>query len=104
MALASSQVARANGETAITNVRRLAGSDRAPGSPPVLAATSLLGLLGRRADRASRFNAQDMDVFRPRRRASAAIEAASLYPGMTILTPLGMGLALAGHPARPSVR
>ncbi len=44
-ALASSQVARANGETAITNIRRLAGAERAPGSRLVLAATILLGLL-----------------------------------------------------------
>ena len=39
------QVARANGETAITNIRRLAGAERAPGSRLVLAATILLGLL-----------------------------------------------------------
>src|SRR2546423_951414 len=39
------QIARANGETAITNIRRLAGAERAPGSRLVLAATVLLGLL-----------------------------------------------------------
>ena len=45
VALAFSQIARANGDTAITNIRRLAGAERAPGSRLVLAATILLGLL-----------------------------------------------------------
>src|SRR5947207_186434 len=39
------EVARANGESLITNVRRIAGAERAPGSRLVLAVTILLGLL-----------------------------------------------------------
>ena len=39
------EVGRANGESVITNVRRLAGAERTPGSRLVLAATILLGLL-----------------------------------------------------------
>ena len=39
------EVGRVNGERLITNVRRIAGSDRAPGSALVSAATVLLGLL-----------------------------------------------------------
>jgi len=39
------EVARAGGQTMITNVRRIAGADRAPGSALVSAAAILLGLL-----------------------------------------------------------
>ena len=39
------EVGRAHGERFVTNVRRIAGADRAPGSGLVSAATVLLGLL-----------------------------------------------------------
>ena len=39
------EVGRVNGERLITNVRRVAGADRTPGSALVSAATILLGLL-----------------------------------------------------------
>src|SRR5713226_3958465 len=39
------EVGRANGERLVTNIRRLAGAERTPGSALVSAATILLGLL-----------------------------------------------------------
>jgi hypothetical protein len=94
------QVARANGETAITNIRRLAGAERVPGSRLVLAATVLLGLLA-----AGLFvvtlNTQYKYVFTVRQQsAPSMIEAASLDLGMAIFTLLGLGLAMAGQSAR----
>src|SRR5216110_1080637 len=85
-------VARANGETAITNVRRLAGAERAPGSRLVLAATVLLGLLA-----AGLFvvtlNAQYKYVYAAKAQSvPSMIEAASLDLGMAIFTLLALGL------------
>jgi len=93
-------VARANGETAITNVRRLAGAERAPGSRLVLAATVLLGLLA-----AGLFvvtlNAQYKYVYAAKAQSvPSMIEAASLDLGMAIFTLLALGLAVAGQAAR----
>ena len=93
-------VARANGETAITNVRRLAGAERAPGSRLVLAATVLLGLLA-----AGLFvvtlNAQYKYVYAAKAQSvPSMIEAASLDLGMAIFTLLALGLAMAGQAAR----
>ena len=93
-------VARANGETAITNVRRLAGAERAPGSRLVLAATVLLGLLA-----AGLFvvtlNAQYKYVYAAKAQSvPSMIEAASLDLGMAIFTLLALGLAMAGQTAR----
>ena len=39
------EVVRSNGDAAITNIRRLAGAERAPGSALVASAAILLGLL-----------------------------------------------------------
>jgi len=94
------QIARANGEAAITNIRRLAGAERAPGSRLVLAATILLGLLA-----AGLFvvtlNAQYKYVFTVKQQSvPSVIEAASLDLGMAIFTLLALGLAMAGQPAR----
>jgi hypothetical protein len=94
------QVARANGETAITNIRRLAGAERAPGSRLVLAATVLLGLLA-----AGLFvvtlNAQYKYVYAAKAQSvPSVIEAASLDLGMAIFTLLALGLAMAGQTAR----
>jgi len=93
-------VARANGETAITNIRRLAGAERAPGSRLVLAATVLLGLLA-----AGLFvvtlNAQYKYVYAAKAQSvPSMIEAASLDLGMAIFTLLALGLAMAGQTAR----
>jgi hypothetical protein len=93
-------VAWANGESFITNVRRLAGAERAPGSRLVLAATILLGLLA-----AGLFvvtlNAQYKYVFTVKQQSvPSVIEAASLDLGMAIFTLLALGLAMAGQSAR----
>jgi hypothetical protein len=94
------EVARANGDRLVTNVRRIAGAERAPGSRLVLAATILLGLLA-----AGLFvvtlNAQYKYVFAAKGQAlPSMIEAASLDLGMAIFTLLALGLAMAGQPAR----
>jgi len=93
-------VARANGETAITNIRRLAGAERAPGSSLVSAATILLGLLA-----AGLFvvtlNAQYKYIFAAKQqRVPSVIEACSLDLGMAIFACLALGLAMAGQTAR----
>ncbi len=93
-------VARENGETAITNIRRLAGRERGPGSGLVLSAAVLLGLLA-----AGLFvvtlNAQYKYVFAVKQQSvPAMIEAASLDLGMVIFTLLALGLAMAGQSAR----
>jgi hypothetical protein len=93
-------VAQANGETAITNIRRLAGRERTPGSGLVLSAAVLLGLLA-----AGLFvvtlNAQYKYVFAAKgQQVPAVIEAASLDLGMVIFTLLALGLAMAGQAAR----
>ena len=85
---------------AITNIRRLAGAERAPGSRLVLAAAVLLGLLA-----AGLFvvtlNAQYKYVFTVKQQsAPSMIEAASLDLGMAIFTLLALGLAMAGQTAR----
>jgi hypothetical protein len=94
------EVVRGSGERAITNVRRLAGAERAPGSRLVLAATILLGLLA-----AGLFvvtlNAQYRYVFTVKQQSiPSVIEAASLDLGMAIFTLLALGLAMAGQAAR----
>jgi hypothetical protein len=94
------QIARANGETAITNIRRLAGAERAPGSRLVLAATILLGLLAA-ALFVVTLNAQYRYVFMVKQQSvPSVIEAASLDLGMVIFTLLALGLAMAGQTAR----
>lgn len=94
------EVVRGSGERMITNVRRIAGAERAPGSRLVLAATILLGLLA-----AALFivtlNAQFKYVFAVKQQAiPSMIEAASLDLGMAIFTLLALGLAMAGQAAR----
>jgi hypothetical protein len=94
------EVAQANGESFVTNVRRIAGAERASGSRLVLAATILLGLLA-----AGLFvvtlNAQFKYVFAVKQQAiPSMIEAASLDLGMAIFTLLALGLAMAGQAAR----
>jgi hypothetical protein len=94
------EVVRGSGERVITNVRRLAGAERAPGSRLVLAATILLGLLA-----AGLFvvtlNAQYKYVWTVKQQSvPSMIEAASLDLGMAIFTLLALGLAMAGQSAR----
>jgi hypothetical protein len=93
-------VARANGETAITNIRRLAGRERVPGSALVASAAILLGLLAA-ALFVVTLNAQYKYVFAAKQESvPAMIEAASLDLGMVIFTLLALGLAMAGQSAR----
>ncbi len=94
------QVARVNGETAITNIRRLAGAERAPGSALVSAATILLGLLAAGLFVVS-LAAQYRYVFAVKHQSvPSAIEAVGLDAGMTIFSLLALGLAMAGQSAR----
>jgi hypothetical protein len=93
-------VARANGEIAITNVRRLAGFDRAPGSRVIAFATWLLVLLGAGLMYVS-FDAQYKYIYTVKQvDVASAIEAAMLDAGMIILSALGIGLALAGKTSK----
>jgi hypothetical protein len=93
-------VARANGETAITNIRRIAGAERTPGSALVLAAAILLGLLAAGLFVVS-LAAQYRYVWAVKHQPMpSAIEAVGLDAGMTIFSLLALGLAMAGQSAR----
>ncbi len=94
------EVLQAGGERVVTNVRRLAGADRARGSGLVSAAAILLGLLA-----AGLFvvtlSAQYKYVFAAKHQAiPAMIEAAALDLGMAIFALLALGLAMAGQAAK----
>jgi hypothetical protein len=90
------EVVRADGERALTNVRRLAGFDRTPGSRVIAFATWLLVFLGAGLMYVS-FQAQYTYIYAVKHvNAASAIEAAMLDAGMIILSALGIGLALAG--------
>jgi len=89
-----------DGREAITNVRRLAGSDRAPGQRVIAFATWLLVLLGAGLMYVS-FDAQYTYIYAVKQvNVASAIEAAMLDAGMIILSALGIGLALAGKASR----
>jgi hypothetical protein len=94
------EVGRANGQRMITNVRRIAGAERAPGSRLILAATVLLGLLAAGLFVVS-LAAQYRYVFEVKHRSvPSAIEAVGLDAGMAVFSLLALGLAMAGQPAR----
>ena len=94
------EVGRANGERFVTNVRRLAGADRTPGSALVSAATILLGLLAAGLFVVS-LTAQYRYVFAVKHQSvPSAIEAVGLDVGMTVFSLLALGLAMAGQSAR----
>ncbi len=94
------EVGRAAGERMITNVRRIAGAERAPGSALVSAATVLLGLLAAGLFVVS-LTAQYRYVFAVKHQSvPSAIEAIGLDAGMTIFSLLALGLAMAGQSAR----
>ena len=94
------EVVRSNGEAAITNIRRLAGTERAPGSALVTSAAILLGLLAA-ALFVVTLNAQYKYVFAAKQQQiPSMIEAASLDLGLVIFTLLALGLAMAGQSAR----
>jgi len=94
------EVISANGQRVITNVRRLAGSERTPGSRLILAATVLLGLLAAGLFVVS-LAAQYRYVFAVKHQSvPAAIEAVGLDVGMAVFSLLALGLAMAGQSAR----
>lgn len=94
------EITRANGERAVTNVRRLAGADRIPGSALIAAAAWLLALTGAGALYVS-FTAQQKYVFAARHQDVASIiEAVLLDLLMIVFTLLALGLSRAGKPSR----
>jgi hypothetical protein len=94
------EITKANGERAITNVRRLAGAERAPGSALIAIAAWLLALIGGGALYVS-FTAQQRYVFAARHQnAASIIEALLLDLLMIVFTLLALGLARAGKSSR----
>ena len=94
------EVVRADGERVITNVRRMAGFDRTPGSRVIAFATWLLVVLGAGLMYVS-FQAQFTYIYAVKHvSVASAIEAAMLDAGMIILSALGIGLALAGKASK----
>ena len=84
----------------ITNVRRLAGTGRPPGSTLIMAATWLLAILDAGLLYVS-FDAQYRYIFAVKSaRIPSMIEAAMLDAGMIILSALGIGLAMRGKPSK----
>lgn len=93
-------VARDGGERAITNVRRIAGTERAPGSVLIGWAAWLLALIGAGALYVS-FSAQRQYVFGARHQnAAAIIEALLLDVLLIVFTLLALGLSRAGKSSR----
>ena len=94
------EITRANGERAVTNVRRLAGAERQPGSVLIGLAAWLLALIGAGALYVS-FSAQYAYVFHARHQNIASvIEALLLDLLMIVFTLLALGLARAGKSSR----
>lgn len=91
---------RAENSTFITNVRRLAGRERPPGSVLITAATWLLAILDAGLLYVS-FDAQYTYIFAVKNaKIPAMIEAAMLDAGMIILSALGIGLAMRGKASK----
>jgi hypothetical protein len=86
--------------TFITNVRRLAGRERPPGSVLIASATWLLAILDAGLLYVS-FDAQYRYIFAVKNATvPAMIEAAMLDAGMIILSALGIGLAMRGKASK----
>jgi hypothetical protein len=95
------EIARANGERAVTNIRRLADREYEPrpGRGLINTATVLLGLLGAGLFAVS-LAAQYRYVFVVKHQAvPAMIEAIGLDAAMIVFSLLGLGLARAGQSA-----
>ena len=94
------EISKANGERVVTNVRRLAGAERQPGSVLIGLAAWLLALIGAGALYVS-FSAQYAYVFHARHQNIASvIEALLLDLLMIVFTLLALGLARAGKSSR----
>jgi hypothetical protein len=84
----------------VTNVRRLAGAERPPGSVLIASATWLLAILDAGLLYVS-YAAQYQYIFAVKNaQAPAMIEAAMLDAGMIILSALGIGLAMRGKASK----
>jgi Protein of unknown function (DUF2637) len=93
-------VTHANGERLVTNVRRLVGAERTPGSALIAMAAWLLALIGAGALYVS-FTAQERYVFAARHQDVASIiEALLLDLLMIVFTLLALGLSRAGKSSR----
>jgi Protein of unknown function (DUF2637) len=89
-----------NGERHVTNIRRLAGTERTPGSVLIAVAAWLLALIGGAALYVS-FSAQREYVFGARHQdAASIIEALLLDLLMIVFTLLALGLSRAGKSSR----
>jgi hypothetical protein len=94
------EVSRATGERLVTNVRRIAGLERAPGSVLIGCAAWLLALVGAGALYVS-FSAQRQYVFFARHQDVASIiEALLLDVLLIVFTLLALGLSRAGKSSR----
>jgi hypothetical protein len=94
------EIARANGDAVVTNVRRLAGRERTPGSVLIACAAWLLAAVGAGALYVS-FSAQREYVFGARHQDVASIiEALLLDVLMIVFTLLALGLSRAGRSSR----
>jgi Protein of unknown function (DUF2637) len=94
------EITHANGQQLVTNVRRLAGADRAPGSILIASAAWLLAIIGAGALYVS-FSAQYKYVFAARHQdAASIIEALLLDVLMIVFTLLALGLSRAGKSSR----
>jgi hypothetical protein len=86
----------AQSRTLVTNIRRLAGRERPPGSMLIASATCLLAILDAGLLYVS-FDAQYTYIVAVKNaKVPAIIEAAMLDAGMIILSALGIGLAMRG--------
>ena len=84
----------------ITNVRRVAGAERTPGSLLIGISTGLLALLGAGCFYVSWWG-QYLFIFAAKQQAvPAQIQAGMLDAGMVILSGLSLGLARQGKPSR----
>ena len=84
----------------ITNVRRIAGAERTPGSLLIGISTGLLALLGAGCFYVSWWG-QYLFIFAAKQQAvPAQIQAGMLDAGMVILSGLSLGLARQGKPSR----
>ncbi len=93
-------VARANGETAITNIRRLAGAERTPGSRLILAAAILLAALAGAFYVVTLAAQYHFVLGQKHETVPSVIEALGLDAGMAVFALLALGLAMAGQSAR----
>ncbi len=94
------EVGRVNGQRVVTNVRRIAGGERAPGSVLIGCAAWLLALVGAGALYVS-FSAQRQYVFGARHQdAASIIEAVLLDVLLIVFTLLALGLSRAGKSSR----